>query len=188
MSDKPLTLEKKSRLRSVLERVKDKLAGAGDERDAVEKASDATVVDEAKKARRRQAFARDLDDVNEATKKNHRQLIALDLDGVVNEYKGWNKDNGEISPLKGVARAIERFREAGFSVCIFTARTNIHTVQRLLREQGIRITVHHEKPPAAIYVDDRGFRFEGRWDDVTVERVIRMAKEGPWWEQGDKND
>lgn len=43
-----------------------------------------------------------------------------------------------------------------------------------------KIPVYDIKPVAHIYIDDRGWRFTGNWNDINIEDLIVFR---PWWEK-----
>jgi len=109
-------------------------------------------------------------------------VVALDYDGVVNLYLGFEEDDNHLRLLPNVELCIRLFRHVhACEVIIFTARNNAHEVVEQLYEQGIEIDVYNCKPPASIYIDDRGFRFEGIWNENIVEQVIETLRKGPHW-------
>jgi hypothetical protein len=57
----------------------------------------------------------------------------------------------------------------------------IMAIKRMLYHAGlgdIEIWTRPYKPPALVYVDDRGFKFEGDWDAV-VEHVEGLVAQAP---------
>lgn len=102
----------------------------------------------------------------------HRQTLAIDFDGVIHAYtSGW-RGTLEIPdpPVEGaiawLAAAAERF-----DLAIFSVRANapgaIDAMRAWLRSHGLpdrvleRIRFPAGKPPAELYIDDRGYRFDG---------------------------
>ncbi|MDP6542405.1 MAG: HAD hydrolase family protein [Phycisphaerae bacterium] len=87
-------------------------------------------------------------------------------------------------PLDGVRNALQRFKNKGWEIIISSARLDpvlwgeqlqfrVDDIVRMLREHEIpfdKVVTH--KPAADIYIDDKGFRFEGNWD--TAERLINQ--------------
>lgn len=95
--------------------------------------------------------------------------ICLDFDGVVHSYtSGWQGD-AIISdpPVPGTKRAIEMLR-MDYEVKIYSTRCRSlagrTAVERWLEVYGIVVDeVCEHKPPAIVYVDDRGIQFKGDW-------------------------
>lgn len=108
-----------------------------------------------------------------AAKRNYS--IAVDFDGVLHSYASpWEAP--EVIPDPPVEGAIEWLAEIKqhFTVIVFTTRGKTHAgraaVLDWLEEHGLdfdryegEIEVTAEKPPALVYIDDRAWRFEGRF-------------------------
>ena len=108
-----------------------------------------------------------------------RKTIALDLDGVVHSYtSGW-KGATELPdpPVPGAFEFIQTALEH-FDVAIFSTRCNeegvaikdVHVaIWEWFEAHGMTLSVIDNpdfyiatrKPKAIVYIDDRGFRFEG---------------------------
>jgi hypothetical protein len=102
------------------------------------------------------------------------ETICLDFDGVLHSYvSGWQGEtNIPDPPIHGTDRAIERLRSR-YRVVVHSARCHSpegrEAVEKWLEQHGIEVDeVCEHKPPAKLYVDDRGLRFDGNWDDVMV--------------------
>jgi hypothetical protein len=98
--------------------------------------------------------------------------IALDFDGVIHPYTRGYQGEGVIydEPTEACLRSLALLREAGFRMVVFTVRTDAE-IRSYLEAHGLGwLTVVNSKPIAYLYVDDRGYRFEGR--DADWERLI----------------
>jgi 5'(3')-deoxyribonucleotidase len=113
-----------------------------------------------------------------------RYTVAVDFDGVLHSYTSpWV--NAETIPDPPVPGAIEWLREiaAKFAVVIFTTRGRTTEGQRAVRhwlhengwDAGMNATVTAEKLAALVYIDDRAWRFEGRFPTA---QEIHAAR--PW--------
>lgn len=98
-------------------------------------------------------------------------ILAIDLDGTVCTI---NSDYSQCEPLPGSLDALKTLQARGFSIYLHTGRhiNNARVTQAWLD----RFEVPHDlvvfgKPPARIYLDDRGMRFTN-WDDV-LEQLPR---------------
>ena len=98
-------------------------------------------------------------------------ILAIDLDGTVCTI---NSDYSQCEPLPGSLGASKTLQARGFSIYLHTGRhiNNARVTQAWLD----RFEVPHDlvvfgKPPARIYLDDRGMRFTN-WDDV-LEQLPR---------------
>ena len=121
--------------------------------------------------------------------------ICLDFDGVIHSYaSGWQgADVVSDPPVNGAINAIYQYLADGFTIAIYSARSNqdggINAMRRWLREHDTRpdetpanqesypldyrVQFPKSKPSAKIYIDDRGFRFEGVFPDAeTIRRLF----------------
>src|SRR5689334_15343017 len=113
-----------------------------------------------------------------------RYTIAVDFDGVLHSYTSPWVD-AETIPDPPVEGAIEWLREieTKFNVVIFTTRGKTKEGQHAVRywlhengwESGMDVMVTAEKVAALIYIDDRAWRFEGKFPSA---REIHAAR--PW--------
>lgn len=106
-----------------------------------------------------------------------KKTIAIDFDGVIHRYsKGWLKDGPSIydPPVDGAFQAIEKLRNKGYEIVIFTARPESQHIEILewcveqAETYGLvfdDIAVTNIKPRAAVYIDDRAIRFTN-WKDI----------------------
>lgn len=113
-----------------------------------------------------------------------KYTIAVDFDGVIHSYTSpWVAP--DVIPDPPVPGAIDWLNEidAKLTVVIFTTRgatlEGRSAVRNWLWDNGatldeIRVTA--EKPAALLYIDDRGYRFDGA-NFPTVEEVHRLR---PW--------
>lgn len=134
------------------------------------------------------------------------KLIALDFDGVLNSYaSGWQAD-GSIpdAPVPGAMRFLEQLHaDARYATAIFSLRNTqpggVLAMQDWLREHLARYHLQHHyrprtmwahaveivnaisfpqtKPRAWVFIDDRGWRFEGTFPTLdTLETLERWSK------------
>jgi histidinol phosphatase-like enzyme len=102
------------------------------------------------------------------------KTIAIDLDGVIFKYDGWKGLFDWGDPVEGALGALDMLKRAGWTIIIFTTRTNPETnpgystrqlsqlVADKLDEYGIpwdEISLY--KPLADVYLDDRAMKFDG---------------------------
>ncbi|ADC64719.1 Haloacid dehalogenase domain protein hydrolase type 3 [Ferroglobus placidus DSM 10642] len=110
------------------------------------------------------------------------KTIAIDLDGTILEYDGWKGHSHFGKPLPGAREALQKLKEEGFVIIIWTTRGDREKVARYLKEQGIPFDYINEnpyQPPdssnkiyADYYVDDRAVEFKGDWQEV-LKKVLR---------------
>lgn len=111
-----------------------------------------------------------------------RWTIAVDFDGVIHSYTSpWVAP--EVIPDPPVDGAIEWLNKMvnKFDVVIFTTRAKTtagsNAVGRWLHDHGVygSWTTTAIKPAALVYIDDRAWRFEGRFPSA---HEIHLAR--PW--------
>jgi len=99
----------------------------------------------------------------------HQKTICVDLDGVLAKYDGWKgpENIGELK--KGAKEGMEKIRDEGWLIVIWTTRERIDLVEEWLEKNNIPydyINKNPEAPPhsqkaiADVYLDDRAIRFE----------------------------
>lgn len=122
-------------------------------------------------------------------------VIALDFDGVLNNYRGKGNDesfpkaSGE--PVIGAREAVIELLEQGYEVVVFSARADYPGGPAAIREwlniwkfpelevaEGAKVKAH-------LYVDDRGFRFNGPQDWTKLFKFLEANPVPPRWGKGD---
>lgn len=95
--------------------------------------------------------------------------IALDFDGVLHSYTSPWTTASEISdpPVPGAVEAVKEWLDAGFEVIVTSARAQnpegVIAIKKWLKANGFPALAVHPKHKATLYIDDRGFRFEGHF-------------------------
>lgn len=116
----------------------------------------------------------------------HKYTVAVDCDGVLHSYtSGWcGADSLPDPPVPGAIEWLNEIHEK-FKVVVHTTRGDQpggnEAVMAYLRKHGytgpeLEVTSH--KIPALIYIDDRGWRFEGSFPSADE---IHRAR--PWNKQ-----
>lgn len=115
-----------------------------------------------------------------------KPILALDFDGVLNSYKsGFGAaDVLPDPPVEGSVEACYEYAEE-FSLHVHSARcideASVRAVQRYLRDwgypEGMRVG-RGQKPQAKVYIDDRGFQFNGKFP--SVDYLVGFK---PWYER-----
>jgi hypothetical protein len=122
-------------------------------------------------------------------RRRKRDTICVDFDGVLHSYtSGWK--GGTVIPDPPVPGAIEwlaRIHEK-YEIAVLSTRTReagaADAMRAWLRENGLapeivdRLSFPRSKPPAKIYLDDRGWRFEGSFP--TLEEIAAFR---PWFDR-----
>lgn len=112
----------------------------------------------------------------------YKPNLAIDLDGVIHSYhKGFHDGTIYGHPVPGVREFLEKMKEKGFRIVVFTARVYAETsVQReiLSEEVASWMDLHRlpydvitdRKPPCCAYIDDRAISF--RQDESTTWEYV----------------
>lgn len=115
----------------------------------------------------------------------YKPILCLDFDGVLHSYEsGWiAADKCPDPPVDGAKQAVEAYLEA-FEVHIYSSRSHQEggigaMIDWCAEHFGEAITKKLVfpgfKPSAMITLDDRGWRFNGRWP--AVNDLLRFK---PW--------
>jgi len=109
------------------------------------------------------------------------KVVAIDFDGVIVEYEEWKgKDHvGDVRWDDGPRRNLERLKEAGLAVMIYTCRPHHEPIVDLLSEHDIPYDWINSNPtqPEGVsehklfanwYIDDRFPTFESLTDSVDI--------------------
>lgn len=97
-------------------------------------------------------------------------VVAVDFDGVLHpDLSEWKNQYPPDSPISGAQEFVQSLLDLGLQVVIFTARANDPAVRWgiivWLNVWGFPLVeVSATKPFAGIYIDDRGFRFDGSFE------------------------
>ena len=126
-----------------------------------------------------------------------KPIIAVDFDGVINSYEsGWLGENTEEQlpdpPVPGaIAFLVALEQNDEVEVVIFTARARTLkgqlAIHLWLAKYGMSSIpmITAEKPPAVVYLDDRGWCFTGTFP--SLEELLAFQ---PWnksgWEPKDE--
>ena len=123
---------------------------------------------------------------------NRKLRICIDLDGTICELRRSGQSYADVAVKSGAAEKIHELRASGHTVIINTARnmgTTGHNVGKALKNIG-KITfewleknhieydeIFFGKPNADVTIDDRVIRFEDNWDNISEEKLVKMARE-----------
>ena len=115
------------------------------------------------------------------TEHTHPITICLDFDGVCNTYTGWEGDDELYEPQAGLRAFLERLKTMGYEIVVFSTRPAA-VLSYWFHQHRLRHLIDGfptSKPPAVMYVDDRGFNFSGDFDEV-IDEIEAYGTE-PWW-------
>lgn len=101
-------------------------------------------------------------------KKKKNDPIILDFDGVLHSYcSGWKGATVILDPpVPGMAEACHALVAEGYTLIVMSSRARYPgastAITKWLEENGFpRMMVTSEKIPGGVYIDDRGYRFNG---------------------------
>jgi ribonucleotide monophosphatase NagD (HAD superfamily) len=109
--------------------------------------------------------------------------IAVDFDGVIHRYsKGWHDGTIYDGPMPGCCDALHQLQDRGHKITIYSSRTftrpsQLNTMKTWLLKYKIPYDsiATEGKPPAHVYLDDRGLRFT-EWEKAFWE-LLDLADE-----------
>ena len=115
-----------------------------------------------------------------------KKIIVLDFDGVIHSYKNpWRGANIiPDPPVEGAAEAIDNIRQH-YMVYVYSARCHqpggVEAIQDWLDEWEIEVdkVVKIKPTGASLFIDDRGLRFEGDWNEV-IQFLNTPGAIDPW--------
>lgn len=108
-----------------------------------------------------------------------KQTIAVDFDGVLNNYKGY--DEKELGTIRDGCKDFLKKLYKDYTIIICTSRnhTKVEDWIKYYRLDKYIKQVTNTKPPAVAYIDDRGIRFNGNYDEV-----LKCLKDcEPYWKK-----
>lgn len=113
------------------------------------------------------------------------KTICLDFDGVVHRYDSpWAGACVILdAPVDGAFDFIEECLDAGLKVSIFSSRSHqegaIEAMSQWFKDYKFKhlefVSFPLEKPPAHVYIDDRGINFSGTFPTLNALRAFK-----PW--------
>lgn len=101
--------------------------------------------------------------------------LFIDLDNTICVNGDRFGHRQEAIPSPGVKQVLQRLRDAGHTVVVYTGRGwNEYTVTRQWLDQHELVydAIHMGKPVADIWIDDRAMTFDG-WDHVEQRLMER---------------
>jgi hypothetical protein len=115
------------------------------------------------------------------------KTICIDLDGTIAQYTEWQGEDHFGDPIPGVQAALRQLKEGGWTIIVYTTRAARCKIEAYLLEHEIPFDYINENPNqppdavggklfAHVYVDDRGLRFNGDWEQ-TLQDILTFR---PW--------
>lgn len=111
--------------------------------------------------------------------------VIIDFDGTITKYC-LNHEDGP--PQDGVKEALQKLRDMGYYISIFSCRTSIELFKNFIdRSEQQRLMesyleqheipfdeiLMYDKPIADFYIDDRNIEFKGKWEE-TIEKIRKI--------------
>ena len=110
--------------------------------------------------------------VEEIVKPGTGKTVCLDFDGVLHQYSSGWQGPGVIAdpPVKGAVEFVRSLLDQDFTVAVYSSRSRHKSGRRNMRQWMLEhgfpvdlISFPEEKPPAILYIDDRGYTFDGKF-------------------------
>jgi hypothetical protein len=119
------------------------------------------------------------------------KILALDLDGTVLNYDGGYSPGEFGEAIRGMVEELEKLREAGVKIVIWSCRNDSPEMREHLESQEIPYDYINDHPwngpdnPRKIhadwYLDDKSIEFSGIANGL-AERILAHR---PWWQSAD---
>lgn len=108
------------------------------------------------------------------------QNICVDFDGCIHSYEnGWQQGKLYGTVVPGFFKwALER--QIDFKVNVYSSRSSDDTLRVAMKDwiydnykkeynnNNLKLYFPVKKPPSIVYIDDRGYRFNGSWEDANL--------------------
>lgn len=113
------------------------------------------------------------------------KIVCIDVDNTINKYPGWRNEGYDVvdgEPIPGAKEAIKQLRNGGCIVLVHSTRCGYSggtvAITEYLNRYNIRVDgICSNKPPADVYIDDKGMTFDGVWDADFVNAIMNFK---PW--------
>lgn len=120
--------------------------------------------------------------------RDEEKVIAIDFDGVIHDNnKGYHDGTIYGDPIPGAIQSIRQLSDMGFIIKVFTCKchpdrplvdnkTGTDLVTEWLEEHTLLECVEEVvwgKPHAAVYIDDKGYRFENWQNTLKFVEAIK---------------
>jgi hypothetical protein len=130
--------------------------------------------------------ANNIEFMRDFTAGRYQPAVAIDFDGVIHAFVSRFTASTIIpdDPVPGAFEFIRQVDAEGYRVVIHTARANeeaaITAIRAWFSRQGLeasiseKIKITSHKSSAVVYIDDRGWRFEGVFPSIETIRNLRQ--------------
>lgn len=98
------------------------------------------------------------------------KTVCLDFDGVINDYTGWKGKDELGNPRQGIMEFLDELTKK-YKIVVYSSRPALR-ITAWLMDHGFAkydIEVVRYKPRALAYIDDRGLKFNGDYDEMLRE-------------------
>ena len=116
------------------------------------------------------------------------KTICIDFDGVIHDYsQGWQGVDVFNKIIEGADKATFLLKAKGWTIIIYTTRNDTPALREFLDANKIRFDYINYNPNqpkgsengkiiADVYLDDRGIRFDGDWQEA-INAILNFV---PW--------
>jgi hypothetical protein len=118
------------------------------------------------------------------------KVIGVDLDGTLAEYSGWKGCDKIGDPLPGAAKLLSCLKAAGWTVCIWTTRSDVYVRKWLSAHQLTPFVDYVNESPYPtdsgkqsfdLYLGDEALRFSGPDSvETLLEKIGRIERSRHW--------
>jgi hypothetical protein len=115
------------------------------------------------------------------------KIVAVDLDGTLLKYDDIDKPLGD--PIPGIAEELGAVKAMGWTIIIWTVRSNVEEIRTHLNKHGIPFDYINENPwqppdgsqkiAADVYLDDRAIHFNGETSGL-AQKICNFK---PWYKE-----
>ena len=124
-----------------------------------------------------------------------KRTICIDFDGVLHDYsEGFKGKDVFGGMVPNADKGTQLLHEKGWTIIIYTTRPKTEKLEKWLKDNNVAYDFINENPSqpedskgckliADLYLDDRGMRFNGRWDEWIMSDIAGFQ---PW--QNDMKD
>ena len=118
----------------------------------------------------------------------NKKRIVFDFDGVIHKYsKGWQDGSIYDEPVEGIKEVIDQLRQK-YEVVIVSTRSKelkgrVEMLKWLDKYNIIVDQILVSKPLAMIYIDDRGYKFDGN----ALHTLVWDIEHFKTWQEEEEN-
>lgn len=118
-----------------------------------------------------------------------KRTICIDFDGVLHDYsEGFEGKDVFGDMVPNADKGTQLLKKKGWTIIIYTTRPKTAKLEKWLKDNGIAYDYINENPDqpedskggkliSDLYLDDRGMRFNGQWNEWLMEDIASFQ---PW--------